>query len=235
MGTAPNVGATLPRVIPDPQGETPAGKQHPVAAALSVLGDPESILRNVLSSNKGLSSVYNPNDVSVVMADPSRTTLAKKYNPGSGLEFWPSTEQGDSNFPRPSGTSGKTVLEIYDPSLARNPQELKTAIYGDLLHGMSKNPYWKGLRDQFMQNFTPEELKRQQQGKTWWDDVNSSKEKFGPTYDAYLRGWLVNEGNGRQGQSRSGNTMYSPKQLQILQQMQNFLSSGEVPNGQAPR
>lgn len=226
MATVPNVAATLPRV---PQAQ-PEPQKKPVAAALSAF-TPDSILRSVLAKHPGLASVYGGGDVAVTIADPERTRLAGKYDPGSKLEFWPSTETGTAQFPRPANTNGKTVLEIYAPQLAKNPAQLRTAIYGDLLHGMSKNPYWKSLRTQFMQSFTPQELKRQREGKTWWDDVNGSKDRFGPTYDAYIRGWLANQGDPHQGQAQSGDTMYSPRQLQILQQMENFLATGRVPNG----
>lgn len=222
MAAGPNVGALLSG-IPSKKDATPTPNGVSGNGGLT----PDLILRSVLAQHPGLASVYGKGDVSVTVADPTRAQLAGKYNPGSGLEFWPSTEAGTSQFPRPSNTDGKTVLEIYNQDLAKNPAQLRTAIYGDLMHGLSKNPYWKSLRDQFMQNFTPQEAQRQKQGKTWWDDVNGSKDQFGPTYDAYIRGWITNEGQGRQGQSQSGNTMYSPRQLQILQEMQNFLATGK--------
>ncbi len=96
------------------------------------------------------------------------------------------------------------------------------------MHGMAADPYWNGLRNQFMQSFTPQELKRQEQHKTWWDDVNKTKDRNGPTYDAYIRGVLANDGDWKQGQRESGGTMYSPKQMRILEQMQNYLKTGRV-------
>lgn len=91
---------------------------------------------------------------------------------------------------------------------------------------MARDPHWSDLRNQFMQNFTPQELQRQQQGKTWWDDVNGSKDRNGPTYDAYIRGVLANDGQWEAGQKQSGGTMYSQKQLQILKKMQDYLKTG---------
>lgn len=203
------------------------------ATAGSVLSNtPESVLHSVLSQYPGFSATYNPNNVQVVLADPTRRSLAGKYNAGSQLEFWPPSETGTAQFPRPANAAGKSVLEIYSPQLAANPGQLRDAIYGDLLHGMTSNPYWRGLRAQFMQNFTPEELKRQGERQTWWDDVNHSKgAPFGPTYDAYFRGWLTpgsqEHASALQGQKQYGNTMYSPKQLEILQEMQNYLRTGK--------
>lgn len=96
------------------------------------------------------------------------------------------------------------------------------------MHGMVRDPYWKELRSQFMQNFTPQELQRQEQHKTWWDDVNGSKTRNGPTYDAYIRGVLANDGEWKAGQKESENTMYSPEQIQILRKMQDYLKTGRA-------
>lgn len=182
------------------------------------------VLQQVLSENPGLAKNFNSNNTSVVFANGQRAQRGLKER--GGLEFWSSNDAGTSDFPHPA--PGKNALEIYDPKLRNNPGALKQAVYGDLMHGMSSDPYWNGLRTQFMQSFTPQESARQQKRQTWWDDVNGSKGPHGnPTYDAYLRGWIANEGEGRQGQKESGNTMYSPRQLQILQKMQSYLKTGK--------
>jgi hypothetical protein len=181
------------------------------------------VLQQVLKANPGLAKNFNANNTSVVYASPERSKRGLKER--GGLEFWSPTDKGDPDFPHPA--PGKNVLEIYSNDLKNNPTALKQAVYGDLMHGMSQDPYWKNLRDQFMQNFTPQEIKRQEQHQTWWDDVNGSTDKNGPTYDAYLRGWIANEGNGKTaGQAESKNTMYSPKQIQLLQKMQDYLQTG---------
>ncbi len=181
------------------------------------------VLQTVLNENPGLAKNFNSSNTSVVFASPERSKRGIKER--GGLEFWSPSDKGDSDFPHP--VPGKTILEIYNDDLKRNPTSLKQAVYGDLMHGMSSDPYWKNLRTQFMQNFTPQELKRQENHQTWWDDVNSSTDKYGPTYDAYLRGWIGNEGEGHTGQVQSGNTMYSPKQIQLLQKMQAYLKTGK--------
>lgn len=183
------------------------------------------VLQEVLKEYPGLAKTFNTGNTTVVFAtgDRSRRGLRER----GGLEYWSSTEKGTADFPSPA--PGKNVLEIYSDELKKNPKALKLAIYGDLMHGMSNDPYWKGLREQFMQSFTPQELKRQAQHQTWWNDVNGSKEPLGaPTYDAYIRGWIANEGEGKKGQAESGNTMYSPKQIHILQQMQDYLRTGKA-------
>lgn len=183
------------------------------------------VLSQVLSEYPGFSKTFNTGNTSVVFAQGDRAKRGLKER--GGLEFWFPHDKGNSDFPSPS--PGKNVLEIYSDDLRNNPTALKQAIYGDLMHGMTHDPYWNGLRTQFMQNFTPQELRRQAQHKTWWDDVNGSKDRNSPTYDAYLRGWITNEGEGREGQKKSNDTMYSPKQIQLLQQMENYLKTGNNP------
>ena len=172
-----------------------------------------------------LAKNFNAGNTSVVFASGDRAKRGLKER--GGLEFWSPSDKGDPDYPSPA--PGKNVLEIYSDDLKKNPVALKQAIYGDLMHGMSSDPYWNSLRTQFMQNFTPQELKRQDQHKTWWDDVNGDRNTRGnPTYDAYIRGWITNEGNGKAGQKESGNTMYSPKQLQLMQKMEEYLKTGNT-------
>ncbi len=185
----------------------------------------EQTLQQVLKEYPGLAKNFNSQNTLVVFANPERSKRGLKER--GGLEFWSSNDAGTTDFPSPA--PGKNVLEIYDYHLKNNPSALKQAVYGDLMHGMSRDPYWSNLRTQFMQNFTPQEQQRQQQHKTWWDDVNGSKGPHGnATYDAYLRGWIANEGDGRKGQVEQGGTMYSPKQIQILQAMQEYLKTGKT-------
>jgi hypothetical protein len=180
----------------------------------------------VLSEYPGLAKNFNAGNTSVVFASGDRAKRGLKER--GGLEFWSPSDKGDPDYPSPA--PGKNALEIYSDDLKKNPVALKQAIYGDLMHGMVSDPYWNNLRDQFMQNFTPQELKRQEEHKTWWEDVNGSTDKNGPTYDAYFRGWIANEGEGKRGQLESGNTMYSPRQIQILQKMQDYLKTGNAEN-----
>ena len=183
------------------------------------------MLQQVLSENPGLAKNFDPNNTSVVFANGERAQRGLRER--GGLEFWNKGDRGPSDYPSPDPS--RNVLEIYDSKLASDPVALKQAVYGDLMHGMSSDSYWNGLRTQFMQSFTPQERQRQDQHKTWWDDVNGSRGPVGnSTYDAYLRGWITDEGNGRKGQAASNGTMYSPKQMQILQKMQDYLKTGKA-------
>ena len=220
----PNILVELQRAI---GGQQPQQAQRPQQSASSPTGDPAimAVLQQVLKQYPGMAKNFNAQNTLGVLASGDRAQRGLKER--GGLEFWPPTEKGTSDFPSPA--PGKNVLEVYDPKLESNPDALKQAVYGDLMHGMASDPNWNSLRTQFMQGFTPQEQQRQQQHQTWWDDVNGSKGPAGnPAYDAYIRGWLANEGGGKQGQQESGGTMYSPAQLQELNQMQEYLNTGKA-------
>lgn len=225
----PNILVELQRALGEAQGQVRnvSAPRQPTAAPV-VAGDPAitAVLQQVLKQYPGLANNFNAQNTLAVLADGDRAQRGLKER--GGLEFWSPTENGTTDFPSPA--PGKNVLEVYDKTLENNPAAMQQAIYGDLMHGMVADPYWSGLRSQFMQNFTPQETARQQQHQTWWDDVNGSKGSAGdPTYDAYIRGWIADEGEGKKGQQESGGTMYSPQQLQELKQMQDYLNTGKAP------
>lgn len=229
MGS-PAIGQPQPPAGYQMEVKPPAGytlESKPVQIAL-----PELVLQQVLDKNPGLGKNFNSQNTKIVFADKDRSSRGLRDR--GSLEFWSPTDSGTKDFPHP--LPGKNVLEIYSNDLKQNPEALSQAVYGDLMHGMSADPYWSGLRQKFMSNFTPEELQRQKDRQTWWNDVNGTDSKqFGPTYDAYIRGWIANEGEGKQGQIESKNTMYSPAQLQILQKMQDYLSTGKNPQQNTQR
>lgn len=232
----PDILVELQRVLgghQEQQSQSPQLHQQPSVSSAPT-GDPAitAVLQQVLKQYPGLAKNFNAQNTLGVLASGDRAQRGLKER--GGLEFWPLTEQGTADFPSPA--PGKNAIEVYDPKLENNPVSLKQAVYGDLMHGMAADPNWNSLRAQFMQGFTPEEQQRQQQHQTWWDDVNGSKGPAGnPTYDAYIRGWLADEGGGKQGQQESKGTMYSPQQLQELKQMQDYLNTGKAQQPAAPK
>ena len=79
-----------------------------------------------------------------------------------------------------------------------------------------------------MQNFTPEELGRIKERKTWWEDVNGGATFGGPTYDAYIRGPLgADADSSAQGQKEFNGTMYSKRQMELLNDMRDYIKTGE--------
>jgi hypothetical protein len=240
LDVTPPAGYALDQNVPESPQSIPPPAADPVAQSPEV--PPQTmhpVLQQVLKENPGLAQNFNADNTSLVFASGERKQRGLKER--GGLEFWhpegePIDKGGDPTYPTPQ--LGKNVLEVYSDDLKNDPIALKQALVGDLLHGMTSDPRWKNLRDQFMQNFTPQERKRQKEAQTWWEDVNGDRhaEQKGEvghslgngTYDAYIRGWIFNEGEGRQGQTEQGNTMYSPKQLQILQKMQEYLKTGKI-------
>jgi len=192
--------------------------------------DPNVVLLEILKENPAMGKVFTPDDTKVIFADEKRQQLANEYMKSQGatmggLEYWPEDESGVGEYTHPS--PGKRVIEIFSQALRENPEELKRAIYGDLMHGMASDPTWKSMRDEFKNNFTAEEQQRIKKRQSWWEDAKGGNEMA--TTDAYIRGAL-NDPSAQKGQQESGGTMYSPKQVQILQDMQDYLKTGKQPN-----
>jgi hypothetical protein len=189
--------------------------------------DPNQVLYQVLSENKGLAKVHSPEDTVVMFASPARTKAAAKSNAAEGndfgaghLEYWPKDEEGTKGYPHPTG-GGKTVLEIFDPELMKDPVALKQAIRGDLIHGMVNDPEFSKLRKDFTSSYTPETLQFEQ---TLGGKMNNSR------HDAYIRGMLNPDKEDEFGKmhQKYGN-LYSPKQIEALGKMQQYIKDGKLP------
>jgi hypothetical protein len=221
-GTQQILGVAGPQVITPQQ----PGMVQPSVPAPATLTPEQLVLQQVLNENKGLAKIHNKDNTSVIFADPDRTNQARKRMGNVGLEYWPDSEGGTKDWPHPS--KGKNILEIYGDDLKKDPAQLKQALYGDMIHGMNRDPQFKKLRDEFMKNFTPEEQERIKRKRAWWEDVNGGGAEGGATYDAYVRGWLgADAKSAREGQTKSGNTMYSKKQLEILKKMEKYIKTGD--------
>jgi hypothetical protein len=188
---------------------------------------------NVLQQNKGLSSVISPKDTAVVFASPERTAQATEYMRSNGyggtpkMEMWDKNEPGDTGYIHPQ--PGKNIIEVFDQSLQTNPEALHNAIYGDLQHLMSnRDPNWAAMREEYKANYTPQELERITAKKTWLEDVNGTGGSPNAGHDAYIRHFLNEHDIAMKGQERYGGTMYSPKQLEILDRMKTYLKDGKI-------
>ncbi len=185
---------------------------------------PRDILAQVLEANPGLKKTHSLEDTDVILASPERTKIGSKMG---GLEYWPSDETGIPGWEHPT-EGGKNVVEVYSDELRNNPELLRKAVYGDLIHGMSRDPEWTKLREEFKQNYTPEEMKRIAAKKSWWEDVNGKDANEIAIHDAYIRGYLNEPSIAQRGQETFSNTMYSPKQLEILGKMQKYIKTGST-------
>jgi hypothetical protein len=196
--------------------------------------DPDEALKEVLKENPGLANIHSTDSTVVIFADKDRVKAAKDsmaaegFDGPGGLEYWPKEEEGTPGYGHPA--KGKVALEIYSDELMSDKDKLKEAIRGDLLHGMKKDPTFKNLWDEFKDSYTPET-------KAWL----KSKAKAGgdasggidrdSTHDAFIRGYLNPDeaDEWRKGQEQSG-TVYSPKQLDILDKMETYIRTGKTTN-----
>jgi hypothetical protein len=181
-------------------------------------GGTNQILLDILRENKGMGNVFSPENTSIIFSNPERTSKAGRRQ----LEYWPPSETGTPGFPRPEGYSGKHILEVYSEFLRKNPQFLKQAVYGDMLHGLGdEDKKFALLRNQFTQNYTPttqhmiSRLLQQGDNRRSIDDM-------------YIRGWISPDARDefRKAQA-SGENRYSPQQLKILQDIQNYVKTGK--------
>ena len=191
------------------------------ALSYSDPNDPNAILLQVLKENVGLANTHSPENTMVMFASPERI---KSVPSSYMLEYWPQYETGTDQLPHPN--PGKTVLEIFDEKLKNNPELLKQAIYGDLIHGMKNDPNYAVMREQFKNSYTPQELERIKSKQSWWEDANGDNPNDVSIHDAYIRGFLNEQDVAMSGQKHYGGTMYSPQQLKILDQMRQYIKYG---------
>ena len=189
-------------------------------AAFSKEIDPNDVLDEVLSENRGYGKVFSLGNTAVMSATPDR------IRDGYG-EFWHIEDQGTTDLPHPQ--PGKNVIELYDQTLSKDPARLKQHIEGELYHGMKNDPYFNKLREEFKANYTPAELERIKAGNSWWDDARPTVE-INPhaedaMHDAYIRG--IKDPSVLLG-IQIGKLEYSPKQLQLLKEMRDYINTGNA-------
>ena len=178
-----------------------------------------AILLQVLKENAGLAKIHNKDNTVVKFAPLDRITKNNIYGGGGQLEYWPVEEEGLKDYPHPA--PGKIALEIFQAQLMQNPEILKRALRGDLMHGMMADTYYKGLHDQFRNNYTPETLAFEQK-------ANRQGWRPNAVHDMYIRGYLNPDERDefRKHQAQSGN-VYSPRQLEILNEMEQYIKTGQ--------
>jgi hypothetical protein len=184
------------------------------------------MLADIINKYPAMQNVYDLNKTKVMYGTPERIIASKIHGGGGYLEYWPQEEEGLPQFPHPS--PGNTVLEIYNQEMMNNPIMMRSMIYGDLLHGMPKDKNWADMRERFIQNYRPETLQfEESQGRPggWGKDDENRYSR----HDAYIRAKMVPPGT--QGYTGWNDDLYSPEQMNILKQMQNYLQTGVINNG----
>lgn len=177
--------------------------------------DPSTVLNGLLQKYPKIKAAHK-SPVMAQFAPIERLAKAKEQYSGQApmLEYWPPDESGAPEFPHPA--PGNTVIELYDQRLKKDPQLLQGAIMGDLLHGMRNDPNFEQMRQQFKQNFTPQSLAMEKrQGR---NEINDSR------LDEYIRGYLNPLDTAEfMNDYKAGKPVYSPKQIEILKSMQQYL------------
>lgn len=177
------------------------------------------ILMSVLEENVGLSGIHPKDSTLVKFATPERSEANTRMGGGGKLEYWPEDEPGTEGFEHPT-KGGKTVLEIYEPSLMENQEKLRRAIRGDLMHGLNNDPYFMDLKNIFKNTYTPETLK-----------FEGSKGRSGnieAVHDMYIRGYLNPDENDefRKEHEKTG-SVYSKDQIDVMKMMDDYIKTGK--------
>jgi hypothetical protein len=228
------VGAGGPQIIQSPQPGMIV-PQVPLEQAQLTIPDPNTMLAHVLDQYPGLKRVHNMDTTSAMYASPERIAATQKaYGTEDigGLEYWRKTEGGMPGLPHPTGGKGN-VLEIYNQKMKNDPQELHTAILGDLIHGMPDDPGWAKMRNEFASSgsWSPEAkaLIKRRQNLPEGDPRRcppASEGAKNSMIDAFVRGALMPYKGGNWKDKNP--ELYSPKQLQVLDKMEEYLKTGEI-------
>lgn len=116
----------------------------------------EQAFDDVLNEYPALAKVYNTGNTRISLADANRQVLNKRYGGGGMMETWFPDDEGQKEFPHPS--YGKFNFEFYDPNIYKDTPMMKKALFLDMLHGMTKDPEWVKMRNEFNQNWRADEL-----------------------------------------------------------------------------
>jgi len=202
----------------------------------------EKVFDDILNEYPKLGSVFNRDNTKITLADAKRQELNKRLGGGGGLETWFPDDEGPEGFPHPS--LGKWNFEIYDRGIYDDPNTLKTAVFLDMIHGMKKDTEFTKLRNQFNQNWKPQELEfiKQKYAKEAYKGESFAQYVDRTVIDGYLRGGLnpMDDKSLQSGKYKdeyaqlyrglikeNGQTIdpYSATQRKIIKQMQEYLKT----------
>jgi hypothetical protein len=187
-------------------------------------------LKKTITKHPKLSQYFNDDNFDIKIADSTRRAYNKFYGGGGSIEAWFPDDKGVKNYSHPS--LGKYVIEVFDKNLVFNPDELKGYILRDVLHFLPEvDKNWRLMRDEFANNFLPEEkyflqqkfLKEKPKAKDfneWMDRV---------MIDGYIRGAFDEPSDFgklyKKTYFEGGKPVeaYSPTQRKILQSMKDYL------------
>jgi hypothetical protein len=191
----------------------------------------QGMVSNVLQQNPGLRRVFSEENFKV--HTPTSERLGDPIHQGRFSEFYPKGEEGGGDMLPNAWNLNNYNLELYHPDALNNPFIRQALTKGEMLHGMSDDPAWSGLKHQFMGQFNPDitnhyaDMPSDQFSRqigdaflraSFFDNPNSTAGLHPPAYSPSGDYWNNNEW-------LSG---YSPQQLQTVNQMKDLLQTGAV-------
>lgn len=166
------------------------------------------------------------NGVQVIDSTPDRQMT--QYGQQRYSEYYAPGEKGGTDQLNNPGDIKKAVLEIYNRDVIKNPEAKKELIMGELLHGAKQDPQYAKLRSEFAKHFTQDEVQAQIRNmknphsdfysETPGETPQQMMERSG--IDAYIRGHFMKS------QGDEWTKGYSPKQKEIIQQLESYLKTG---------
>jgi len=141
------------------------------------------------------------------------------------LEFWPPTEEGDQQFPRPKGLPmGQPGLQIISPDTS--PNDVAADVVSHYL--VNTDPTLKAEYQKFSDSFnTPDGQRRLHEDYKYDYDNSGERRPFDQWAKTtripdYLRGYTF-----KQWPEKAYPHMYTPDQIQIMDQIKAYLQSGK--------
>jgi hypothetical protein len=178
--------------------------------------DLDQIKKNIFER----SPVLAQHDFSVEQVD-------HKSRHGGSIEFLPVGESGDPAFPEEQGNTGdKPLIRLYN-DFTSNPEEAQSAVMGDLLHNLAiVDPVWKDMRQRYIAARDERQVEFDKQKYQELVDSGQEKRSFEQWMDVSWADASIRE-------PLKGNKEWlgfqTPEQVELLNQMQNYLSTGETP------
>jgi hypothetical protein len=192
-------------------------KTTAVDSATGIQSPDQSVIDEVLKERPGLSPALK--GLTLIQETPSRRDARLKYGLEGHSETWLHGDEGDGTYLHPNKGQGN-YIEFFDKL---NRDEQKNAVIGEAFHLMHNDFEYQKLWNEFKNSYSPEESTRMAMGRGAFLDANSPGANDYAKHDAYVRAFF-NEPDVMKWQKQSGNTMYSPHQMVILNKMSNYIN-----------
>ena len=184
-----------------------------------IVPEGQDIINEVAKEHPGLKKALG--GLTLINETPERKKGREEYGlADAGSETWLNGNEGDKTYLHPNKGKGNYIEFFKEQSR----DEMKNSVLGESFHLLHNDPEYQKLWNKFKNNYTPEEAGKIAKRKGAFKDANSPGASENAKNDAYVRAFF-NEPDVMKWQKESGNTMYSPKQLEILEQMKKHIDT----------